>query len=283
MKTLPSGLAAHLAEPSTTVACFLKIVRTDGQVFGFTETDDTITIDGQDYEPGLAVSDLATSSGAEVDNLQISAVPDSPTDPLLVDLLAGKWDGAEFTIFECNWQAPADGINILRRGWVGNVDTSRGGYSIELRGLKQAWQQAVGAVTSKSCRARLGDEKCTVDLAPFTHEYATTAVASRHAFTCSDATEDDDYYGEGIATGLTGENAGYSQKIKSFSAGVFTLSLPMPFHVGVGDTFSFVAGCRKRLLEDCKAKFDNVLNFQGEPHVPGADLLMADPDIGGGE
>lgn len=281
MKTLPAGLAAHYALSGTTIACFLKVERSDGEILGFSETDEAITISGTVYEPGLDVSDLAISAGAQVDNLQISATPDSPDDPVIVDLLAGLWANARFTLFECNWKVPADGINVLRRGWVGNVDTTRGGYSIELRGLKQAWQQNLGAVTTKTCRARLGDEKCRVDLAPWTHDYAVTTATSRHVFTCSAAVEADDYYGEGKATGLTGANAGVSQKVQAFAAGVFTLSLPMPFAVEVGDTFRFVAGCRLRLLEDCKAKFDNVLNNQSEPHVPGNDLITADPEIGG--
>lgn len=283
MKTIPIALAAHYEQPATTIACFLNIERSDDEVFGFTEVDVATTVAGDVYEPGLDVSELSISAGAEVDNLQISAVPDGPDDPALIDLLAGRWDGARFTLFECNWKAPADGVNVLRRGWIGNVSETRGGYSIELRGLKQAWQQAVGAVTSKTCRARLGDEACTVDLAPWTHDYEVTSVASRHVFTCTDADEADDYYGEGTATGVTGANAGFSQKVKTFAGGVFSLSLPMPFVITSGDTFRVVAGCRKRLLEDCRDKFDNVLNFQGEPHVPGADLLTADPDIGGEE
>jgi hypothetical protein len=46
----------------------------------------------------------------------------------------------------------------------------------------------------------------------------------------------------------------------------------------VGDTYSVHAGCRKRLAEDCLAKFDNVLNFQGEPHRPTVDDLTASPE-----
>lgn len=57
--------------------------------------------------------------------------------------------------------------------------------------------------------------------------------------------------------------------------GVITLSLPMLLTVAVGNSFSIVAGCRKRLAEDCVAKFNNVLNFQGEPHLPGIDQLTA--------
>jgi len=78
-----------------------------------------------------------------------------------------------------------------------------------------------------------------------------------------------------------GANAGYTRKVKSFASGVFTLQLGFPFPMAIADSITVTAGCQKRLDEDCKTKFDNVLNFYGEPHLPGADKLLADPEIGG--
>jgi len=40
-----------------------------------------------------------------------------------------------------------------------------------------------------------------------------------------------------------------------------------------GDTYTASAGCRKRFDTDCKTKFSNVVNFRGEPHVPGNDQM----------
>ncbi len=57
----------------------------------------------------------------------------------------------------------------------------------------------------------------------------------------------------------------------------FELFLPMPFTIQRGDTFEVYPGCDKKLAT-CKAKFDNVVNFQGFPHVPGHDAVLAIPD-----
>lgn len=65
-----------------------------------------------------------------------------------------------------------------------------------------------------------------------------------------------------------------SQKVETFAGGVFTLALPMFATSVVGNTYSVVAGCHRRLVEDCFTKFDNVLNFQGERHLPGLDKVM---------
>ncbi len=43
--------------------------------------------------------------------------------------------------------------------------------------------------------------------------------------------------------------------------------------VAIGDTFAIRAGCDKR-LETCRAKFGNVVNFRGFPHIPGQDAVI---------
>ena len=292
MKIIPVGLLASYASGSAVCAC-LVVTRQDGVVERFTSTDHNVTVAGvgAPYDgtyqaaTGLDVSNLVVQSGLAVDNMELTVLPDETSYPQ-VDILAGRWNNAAFRLFECDHINPSLGINLLKRGTTGEADTLRSSNRFEFRGLKQALQQQLGEVTSKTCRYRLGSTAkphglCMVDLAPWTNTYAITAVASRHQFTCSAATEVDDYYGEGIAHAMDGENAGYEQKVKSFAAGVVVLALEMPFDLNVGDTVRLTAGCRKRLTEDCKTKFSNVLNFGGEPHMTGPDLLTADPQVGG--
>ena len=51
----------------------------------------------------------------------------------------------------------------------------------------------------------------------------------------------------------------------------------MPDSVAIGDRFRIAPGCDKRLAT-CAERFANVLNFRGEPYVPGQDALMTYPD-----
>ena len=44
-----------------------------------------------------------------------------------------------------------------------------------------------------------------------------------------------------------------------------------------GNTVRVTAGCDKSLAT-CRDVFANVINFQGEPHVPGIDALAA-PEV----
>ena len=275
MKTLPTALAAHYASGTTTLADLLKITRKDGQVFAFTSASTDVTISGQLYTSaqGLDISSLEVTAGLAVDNLELTTLDDG-TIFSRVEVLAGVWRNADFIISRYNWANPTDGVEVRMVGTVGEVHLKRGSITAELRGLQQYLQQPIGSVTSKTCRARLGDALCRVVLTGYTFTGSVTASASQQVFTDSTKAQAADYFAEGIVTFTNGVNAGLSQKVKTFTGGVFTLALPMLQAIAVGTTYSVVAGCRKR-LEDCSTKFNNVLNFQGEPHLPGVDQITA--------
>lgn len=281
MKTFDAGLAAHYALATTTLARCIEITRADGAVYRYTDAQRDLTVGADTYlaGPGLVVGDIASAAGLAVDNLELTITPDDAAITR-ADILAGFWDGAAFSIFETNYLDTAGGINILRTGTFGEIRLERSRFVVELRGLAQALQQPVGDVTSKTCRYRLGDDRCTVDLAPFTHTGTVTSVTSAQVFTASALGQAADYYVEGTITFTSGLNDGITRKVRAFSSGKqFTTSLPFPYAVAVSDTFSAVAGCQKRHAEDCETKFSNILNFGGEPHIPGIDALTAPPEV----
>jgi uncharacterized phage protein (TIGR02218 family) len=283
MKTLDAGLAAHYAQPTTTVCDCLKLEPEGEPAQGLTSLDRPITVDGVTYQPGLNMGAIEHQSGLAVDNTTWTLLP---RDALLLqaDLLAGRWDNLKWTHLRVNFMDPTQ-FEIVNRGTTGSSSTTQSAWTIQARTLKQALQQEVVAYTSKTCRYRLGSTAmpaglCMVALAPFTFTGSVTGVTSTRVFTDTAQAQADDYFVEGSVLFTSGGNAGYERKCKAFASGQFTLATPFPFAIEVGDGFTAVAGCRKRLMEDCKAKFDNVLNFGGEPHIVGTDALTADPQVG---
>jgi uncharacterized phage protein (TIGR02218 family) len=263
-----------MASGTTTLADLLKITRKDGVVYAFTSAGDDVTIGDVTYlaSQGLDISSLEVSAGLAVDNLELTTLDDGSTFSR-IDVLSGKWRNADFVISRYNWASPSDGVEVRMVGTIGEVHLRRGSIVAELRGLQQALQQPIGSVTSKTCRARLGDAMCTKNLTAFTVTGTVAVVDSQQTFTAWDMGHFDDYFAEGVLTWTSGVSAGLAVKVKGFTVlGVFTLSQPMLQAISVGDTFSVVAGCQKR-LEDCATKFNNVLNFQGEPHLPGIDAM----------
>lgn len=281
MKTIPIALATHVALGTTTLAFLLKVTRAapDSQIFAFTSSGEDVAIDGVTYRsaPGLDVSSIALEAGGAVDNLELTTLDDG-TVFTRADVLGGLWRNAAFILSRYNWASPGDGVEPILTGILGDVRYLRNSLVVELRGLQQFLQQPIGSVSAENCRARLGDSLCTKALGPLTFAATVTSVASNQIFTATALTQAADYFGEGILTWTSGPNINLSQKVKTHATGgVLTLSLAMFQDVAVGHTFSIIAGCRKRMAEDCIAKFANVLNFQGEPHLPGTDAVTKPP------
>ena len=89
--------------------------------------------------------------------------------------------------------------------------------------------------------------------------------------------EADGYYDGGLISWETGANAGRRQEVKSWVSGALTLFQRPVFPVASGDRFTLFPGCNK-IRSTCKAKFSNILNFRGEPDVPGQDAYYTTPN-----
>lgn len=272
MKDTPAALKNHNALPVTTLAYLWKVTRTDSVVFGFTNHDRGLALDGVTYQAraGFSATAIRTEARYSVANLDVIGVLDSETITES-DIHAGLWDYARIEVMEVNWADLSMGVRKHRVGWLGEVRRGKLSFEAELRGLAEKLQQNIGAMIGPDCEADLGDARCKVELGPFTGTGAITSATSNRLFADSGRSEADGWFDEGKITWTTGANAGLSMEVKAYleAGGSIELQQPMPFAVEVGDEYEIVAGCRKRFTEDCKSKFDNAVNFQGFPHLPG--------------
>ena len=283
MKTTSAELAAHIAAEVTTLATCWRVTRSDGTEFFFTDHDRDLVFDGHTYKASTGYSRTAIANDASmaVDNLDVDGVFDSEAITE-ADIRAGLFDHAEVRVFLVNWADLSMGAMKMRRGWFGEVMMSEQGmFRTELRGMTQALQQRIGEVYSPECRADLGDDRCKVDLAAVTRAGTVTSAIDRAVFFAmlDGAATADGWFNGGALTWATGANAGRSIEVKSWTAatGRLELFLPMGYAIAAGDTFSVYPGCDKR-LETCLGRFGNVVNFRGEPYVPGIDAIMSYPD-----
>jgi uncharacterized phage protein (TIGR02218 family) len=290
VKTIPIAVASNFASGAATPAYALRVTRADGQVFGFTSARKTVLIDGVTYDAnqGLDASAIVASAGLETDNLELTTLDDG-TLFTHADVVGGVWQGAAFLIFRYNWAVPADGIEPVMAGTFGNVSLKQGAVVVELRGLQQYLQQPVGNVTSKTCRARFadyprpnGNNRCGLAAGSWTDAHTVGTVTSRRQFqivrTGGGPALANDWLAEGLLTFTTGPNAGCVAKVRSHTSGVVILATDLPYLPVTGNAFNALAGCRKRLDEDCATKFSNSRRFQGEPHRPTIDSLTASPE-----
>lgn len=275
MITVSGAYSAHLQGEVTQLATCWKVTRKDASILGFTDHTSNLIIGGITYQAALGYtpSDITTSADLAVDNLELSGVLDS-TAITEADLMAGVWDHAVVEIFEVVYSDLSAGTRQLRIGRLGEIKAGRTAFTAELRGLSQALTRSIGEIYSPGCRADLGDARCKKVLTAFTFAASVSTLSNNREFTAAALTQAIGYFDSGKLTWTGGLNNGLSMEVKTYTVGSIILQLPMPYQIQVGDGFSIIAGCLKRFTEDCKDKFNNVVNFRGEPHVPGIDKIL---------
>ena len=275
MRTASSPLNAHLAGEVTSLAICWKLTLVDTSVMGFTDHTSDLTISSQLYKAatGFSPTSIETKDRFSVDNLDVAGVLDTASITE-ADIMAGKYDFAEIEIFMVNVTDLTQGTITHRRGWLGEVSLKNSQFIAEVRGLTQKLSQNIVELYSPTCRAIFGDTRCKVNLASFTVGSTVNTVTSRQVIICNSMTQAAGYFSSGEIRWLTGANAGRRMEIKEFSNKQFTLVLPMPNNIAVGDTFNAIAGCDKT-FNNCFSKFSNAVNFRGEPYVPGMDKMLA--------
>ncbi|MDF2631437.1 MAG: hypothetical protein K0Q85_33 [Caproiciproducens sp.] len=266
----------------TSIAWCFKLTLTDHTVMGFTSHDQDLLVAGIAYEAatGFSPSAVETSKDMSTDNIDVEGclTSDRITEK---DIEIGRYDNAEIEIFICNWRNLSDPVFILRSGILGEATTGKMTFQAEVNGLLSYLQQENGDVFQKACRATLGDGKCSKDLTAYTFIGTVTAVNADGSFNTNLA-QTDKYFDYGLITFTSGENTGRGCEIKEHlqASGELTPFLPLAFPVAAGDTFTIIAGCDGN-FSTCKAKFNNYINFRGEPHVPGSDYAATYPATAG--
>ena len=279
MRTVPSALGTHLEGEELTLAQCVKLTRRDAQIFGFSTCNVDLVIDGVTYAAtsSVSASGQVENVGTGVDNMEATGLL---TSDLIkdTDLLAGKFDGAAIEVFLVNYNSLSAGKVILFSGWIGNVQLKDGQFVAELRSKSQKLSQQVGQLTTALCRVeKLGDSRCKVGVASYQFSRTVYAVTDNRRMTFDADTHATGYYDYGLVTFTSGLNTGLSREVKvhTLSSGraVIELQEEFPFTVAVGDVATLEAGCDRR-LDTCREKFSNVIDFRGEPHVPGNDKIM---------
>lgn len=275
MKNISTALATHIAGEVTTLATCWKLTRRDNIVFGFTDHDVDIIVDSVTYKAasGFTPSAVQNTASLSVDNLDVEGML-SAGNITEADIMAGLYDFAEIEIFQINYNDVTQGTLKLRRGWLGEVSLVKQQFVVEVRGLTQRLSQTIGELYSASCRAAFADSRCKINAATYTVSGAITSVISNQEFKDSSRTETSGLYNFGKITFTSGANIGLSMEVKEFiSGGKIVLVLPMPYNIAIGDSYSLIQGCDKTLAT-CANQYNNVVNFRGEPHVPGLDSML---------
>jgi uncharacterized phage protein (TIGR02218 family) len=288
MRPIPPALQAKLDSGVSTLCRCWVITRRDGVVQGFTDHDEDVVLGAVTCRAGtgFAGAEATDQLGLAVGGSEIAGAlaADQLTE---ADLAAGRYDAATVALSVVDWSEPA--LNVLMsKGVLGEVRREGSAFAAELRSLTHRLAEESGRLYTATCRADLGDARCTIDLDdPAFRGIGTVAALAGDALLYVSGLDgfDDGWFSAGRLTFTSGGNDGLAVEVKVHraSADGVTVALwqSMPEPIVAGDTFTVTAGCDKRFAT-CRDRFGNVENFRGFPHIPGNDFVVSYPTPGAG-
>lgn len=259
-------------EPTAT---FWRVLRRDGVTLGFTGHDRDLWFDGVLHRaaPGMLPSAIRRTADLAADSADVEGVL-SHDAISSADLATGLFDGTQVQLGVVDWET-GDRAVLYRRE-IGAVSQEATGFSAELLSAKAGLEIDPVPRTSPTCRARFCGPGCTLSAARFTHELAVAEVdlsANAVAFAAGPPAES---FRDGTLRWLGGAQAGRANAVVDVANGMLVLEQSLDPALAPGALARLTEGC-DHTIATCAARFANALNFQGEPFLPGNDLLTRHP------
>lgn len=256
------------------VATFWRVFRRDGVTLGFTSHDRDLAFGGLLHRaaPGMVPSAIRTSMHLADDSAEVEGAlaHDSIAEH---DLERSRYDHAGIAIGAVDWETLEHAV--LFSGTLGEVRAAGGRFVAELRSAKAALERDPVPRTSPLCRARFCGPGCTLSSARFTAT-ATLASFDAEAGSVRFAGVDHLAYRYGELHWLDGPLAGTRGLVIDADGAGLVLDIPLDGGLAPGMRARLREGC-DRTLATCSGRFGNAVNFQGEPFLPGNDLLARYP------
>jgi uncharacterized phage protein (TIGR02218 family) len=276
MKTASGTLTTALAQ-ETTYLCRLWTLTIDGAARYFTDAPDDVVYNGHTWEanPSFELSAIQQTADGGVQNgtIKIALGESSFTE---ADVRSGLLDKAPFSAYVTDYRTPdGSGAVLFFSGVTDQVTfTNTQWAEVDLIGNLGAGTGLSGEVYSKTCRAQLGDARCTVDIEALRYSGAVETVDASNMFFSSSVLVGPaaDFFKFGFVRWRTGENTGFSDDVISYdtATGIVGFILTPRYLIQAGDEFDILPGCDFQ-ASTCKAKFDNLVNFRGEALAPPPD------------
>lgn len=286
-------MKSHVADWQTRTIC-ARLVAQDGTTLRWTVyPTDLAMSNGQTYLAGSGFdwTGYGATSSMSPNSVNLQGIISSAIGMLDRDQVSvGKWDNARAYVFATSWTAPVEDEEEVTVFVFGKATLNDDTWVVEFMGLIDALNQTVGPIYTAQCQNTLFDQtldgtiiatdrsRCTgpravpdgPQLATFKVTGAVTGVTSQYQFQDTVRTEADEWFTAGQVRFITGANSGLRPiQIKQSTAGGQIIMHEAAYYaIAVGDQYEMIPGCRKRLAEDCVAKFSNGINFNAFPHIP---------------
>jgi len=297
-RDIPTPLLARIQSGAWHPAILVKITTKEGVSEGYTSSQLPLVYDGLTYnhESTLSMSNLEVTLGTGVDNTQSKgSLVSGHIESGLV--MIGKYRGARWSMYLCDFKHIEDGACVLSAGVVGDIRIGDLDFEIDHHGLSFLTKRVRATVAQKTCRCtRLGDVLCglsmggSVNGTAIHQTKAISAVVNQKKMTFGSVSASNvQVYTYGFVKFSTGANAGVERQVKSslVTGGGVNVEViePFPYVIEIGDQARLEVGCNKKLRYEGDAteeprfgntcvEFGNGRKFRGEHFLPGNSSLQ---------
>ena len=253
-----------------TAASWWRIYRKDGVTLGFTTHDRDLWFEGILHRsaPGMLPSAIRQSIRLADDEAEVSGALGHDTIRA-ADIAAGRFDGAQIESGIVDWDSLTSAS--LYTGSIAGVSQDAAGFSAQLRSAKALLDTDPVPRASPSCRARFCGPGCDLPAAGFSHRTSVRTVDFNRN-TIVFEVPDPDRFVRGELRWIDGPQAGLVMKLLAIEASALEVDDSLDAAITPGTRAILREGCDKTIAT-CAGRFANSINFQGEPHLPGNDLL----------
>jgi hypothetical protein len=156
----------------------------------------------------------------------------------------------------------------MYRGFILRTEVHNNYIILQISPLTTALMRGIGVFFSPLCRVNFGNIACGKDAKLFSTSGVITAIKNNRNFTGNHSMQgkNNGYFDYGIITFTGADGYSFSTEISNNIDQNFTILFNPPQDVKVGDKYTMVAGCDKK-LSTCVNKFNNGINFRGEPFI----------------
>lgn len=262
-----------------TVAVWWRIERCDGITLGLTGHDRDLVFAGLRHRtaPGMVPSAVRRTATFEPDSAEVQGAMSHDAIGE-ADLGAGRFDGARVSMGLVDWETLE--AETLFTGSIGSVGREGTTFSAELQSVKHMLARQIVPRTSPSCRAEFCGEGCTLSAARFTRDAEVVEVSADRQWVKIAGIADAASFDFGWLRAVDGADAGLLVRVQSVDEAWLVLERPLSDDAAAGMRVILREGC-DHTIATCADRFGNAVNFQGEPFLPGNDLLTRYPGAQG--
>ncbi len=276
MRDVSSAYWARMQEDGLQMVDLIEL-RTRSRSFYFTTAPDPIVSSLQTYQPFIGGTPTGTEEGSDLSTNVIDFVI-ANTGSILSDLVSGgDFQSASISVARVFADTPDLGRMVVYNGVIGDYSYDRLNIRGQARGgLGNTSQQWPYYTYQDTCVWRFGGPGCGFDTSSITIEVnsasiivgSTTSLVVRFVNGLLTTSFSNGWFDFGRLTVTGGVNSGEVRTVRIHSGDTFALSHPLSINSHTNLSVSIYPGCRRRKVDDCSSKYNNLDAFLGWPTIP---------------